>query len=69
MKVYKVESNNCGCSFFDIVCANSGKEAIEVAFEYQDNDYLDISDLEAEELEDLSANLEEPCVITGTYID
>ncbi len=69
MKVYKVESDNYSCRFFDIVCANSEKEAIEVAFEYQDNGYLDISDLEAEELEDLSANLEEPCLITGAYID
>lgn len=69
MKVYKVVSNNCNCSFFNIVCANSEKEALAISFETTGNKYLNMSDLEIEELKDLSTNLEEACIVTGTYID
>lgn len=69
MKVYKVECHSYGCSFFDIVCANSEEEALEVSFERTDNEYLEISDLKAEELDSLSSNSKEACVITGTFIN
>ena len=69
MKVYKVEGSGYGFSFFDIICADSDEEALEIARNEHDCTNPDIEDLTAEELEDVSCNTDGGYLITGTYLD
>lgn len=69
MNVYQVEGSDYDCRFFDIVCANSNEEALEISRDEHECTNPDITDLTAEELENVSCNTDGGYLITGTYID